>query len=166
MPSSRQTSATSAPESGVTGLRDHALRLARLVDRPVVRAYALFGSAQLAVLQRGPDDARHYAAEAIVLCRRYGFRLWLALCEVYAGWAAAQQGELDLAPVRAAIERIDAIGNRMLRTVVLGLYTELQLLAGDRTGAVASLATARHEAADTGEEIFTKRLAELERRLK
>ncbi len=120
-----------APAAEVRELRDTALRIAERVGWPDVRAYALFGAAQLAVLQDRPAEAGRFADEAIGVCRRYGLRLWQALCEAFAGWASSRAGGSGAEQIRAALTELDGMHNRMLRTVVLGLEAEARLAAGE-----------------------------------
>ncbi len=72
-----------------------ALALVRGLSHSFSLAWDLVGAAWLHRFRREENKVRTYAEEAIRLSTEQGFPFWLALGNMYQGWALAQQGQLQ-----------------------------------------------------------------------
>jgi tetratricopeptide (TPR) repeat protein len=115
-------------------LMDEGISIAREPKDMNTLAMALNWAAVLAYLERDPAEVDRFASEAIELCTRHNFALWLALANIYRGWARSASG--DTAEGIPWIEQ----GIRDLRATgaVLGVPTHLArkaeaLYLADRT---------------------------------
>jgi predicted ATPase len=108
------------------------LRLAQTFAHPLTLAFALFFSACLHQFRQEVKMTRNRAEEAINLCNRHGFSLWLGWTSVLMGWAMAKEGDLEagLSQMEKGLTDSKGTGAALFRTYFLSLLVEIQIENG------------------------------------
>jgi TolB-like protein/predicted ATPase len=141
---------------------DRAIRHAREFGHAHTLVYTLWHAATVSLLAGDAVCVAALAHEVMGISAEHGFTMWLAYGNVFAGWAAARQGEAaaGIGRMRAGIAAAAATGARLFEPLFLGLLAEGLALDGSAAEALAQLDTAAAAAARTGN---TAALADLHR---
>ena len=116
---------------------------ARDLSDPFTLGIALDYAAMLNVYRRDAAQALSLASEASEICRKHGFAYYLAVAEIFAGWALGMEGDTaaGLAKLRQGLEGLKATGAELRLPFYYGLLAEILGLAGLFGEALANVAT-------------------------
>ena len=116
---------------------------ARDLSDPFTLGIALDYAAMLNVYRRDAAQALSLASEASEICRKHGFAYYLAVAEIFAGWAIGMEGDTTagLARLRQGLEELKATGAELRLPFYYGLLAEVLGLAGLFGEALANVAT-------------------------
>ena len=105
---------------------------AESISHPFSLALALAYSAMLHYFRDEPEATEERAEAAGAVCRRYGFRYYLAWTPILAGWARARQGDRQagLAAMLQGLDELRATGARLRAPLYLGLIAQASGLLG------------------------------------
>jgi DNA-binding SARP family transcriptional activator/predicted ATPase len=134
-------------------LAAEAIAAARRMRHPFSEAIALDYATLLHVFQGESRAALERGREAVGLCRRHGFKYYLAMANVLAGWAEAAEGEVGagLAQLREGLEGMRGLGAELRLPYYLTLLAETLGRAGLVGEALANLSTGFAFAGKNGE---------------
>jgi adenylate cyclase len=134
-------------------LAAEAIAAARRMHHPFSEAIALDYATLLHVFQGESRAALERGREAVGLCRRHGFKYYLAMANVLAGWAEAAEGEVGagLAQLREGLEEMRGLGAELRLPYYLTLLAETLGRAGLVGEALANLSTGFAFAGKNGE---------------
>jgi predicted ATPase len=105
------------------------------------------------VFRRQSDDTKSYAGVVTSLCSENAFPFWAAGGQIFGGWAAINQGEVD-AGVHELIRGLAAwrkTGARLWLPIFLALEAEGHFKAGRNQAALHSIEQALATSDETGE---------------
>jgi predicted ATPase len=116
---------------------------ARDLSDPFTLGIALDYAAMLNVYRRDAAQALSLASEASEICRKHGFAYYLAVAEIFVGWALGMEGDTaaGLAKLRQGLEGLKATGAELRLPFYYGLLAEILGLAGLFGEALANVAT-------------------------
>lgn len=147
--------------------REHAtegLELAKHLDDPFSRAYALAFTAWADQLQDDREGCSEKAREAIHLAMEKGFPYWLSIGKVMQEWVNATEN-----PAASAIQRLrdrvtdhHALGTNLFMPTFLGLVAEVALRAGQIHVCEDALNEARQFLERTGERWWEAEICRLQ----
>jgi predicted ATPase len=122
---------------------EEALAAARQVAHPFSMAIALDYAAMMHVFDQDIEKTRIRAEEAIAVCHKHGFKYYLSVAEILAGWAMAMSGDAQagLAQLRQGLESFKASGAELRLPFYHGLLAEAYAWAGQHGEALANVAT-------------------------
>jgi predicted ATPase/DNA-binding SARP family transcriptional activator len=131
-----------------------AIRAAKRIRHPFSEAIALDYAAMLYVFRGDSRLALEHGAEAVELCKRYGFAYYLAMGNVLTGWARGAEGDVStgLTQLRDGLEAMRRLGSELRLPFYLKLSAETLARAGLVGEASANLSTAFAFATKNGEE--------------
>ncbi len=140
-----------------TGADTHALEAVAAANRirdPFSQAIALDYFALLHAFRGDSRAALERGREAVDLCRRHGFRYYLAMGNIVTGWAGAAEGDLaqGLAQLREGLEALRVLGAEVRLPYYLALLAETLARAGKPGEALASVSAGFAVAGKNGEE--------------
>jgi predicted ATPase len=105
------------------------------------------------VFRRQSDDTKSYAGVVTSLCSEHAFPFWAAGGQIFGGWAAINQGEVD-----AGVDKLvcglaawRTTGARLWLPIFLALEAEGHLKAGRDQAALHSIEQALATSDETGE---------------
>jgi predicted ATPase/class 3 adenylate cyclase len=118
--------------------------LARRLAHPFSLAIALAYAAMLHQFRQESAEVRDLAQAALAICSEHGFSYYRAWAEIMAGWADAEQGEIDQGITRATcgLRDLRATGAELRLPYYLGLLAELSHKAGRADEAASALSEA------------------------
>jgi predicted ATPase len=105
------------------------------------------------VFRRQSDDTKSYAGVVTSLCSEHAFPFWAAGGQIFGGWAAINQGEVD-AGVDELIRGLAAwrkTGARLWLPIFLALQAEGHFKAGRNQAALHSIEQALATSDETGD---------------
>jgi DNA-binding SARP family transcriptional activator/predicted ATPase len=122
---------------------DESIARARDVSHPFTLGIALNYAAMMNVYRMESKLALARAEEASSICRKHGFAYYLALAEIFAGWAIAVEGDpaAGLKQLRQGIDKFKATGAELRLPFYYGLLAEVHALAGQFGEALANIAS-------------------------
>jgi DNA-binding SARP family transcriptional activator/predicted ATPase len=122
---------------------NEAVARARELSHPFTLGIALDYAAMLNVYRRDGTQALSLALEASDVCRKHGFAYYLALADIFAGWAVGIEGDTTagLARLRQGLDELKATGAELRLPFYYGLLAEVLGLAGLFGEALANVAT-------------------------
>ena len=125
------------------GKSEEALAAARQVAHPFSMAIALDYAAMMHIFDRDIEKTRIRAEEAVTVCHKHGFKYYLSVAEILAGWAMAMSGDAQagLAQLRQGLESFKASGAELRLPFYHGLLAEAYARAGQHGEALANVAT-------------------------
>jgi DNA-binding winged helix-turn-helix (wHTH) protein/class 3 adenylate cyclase/predicted ATPase len=131
---------------------DRAIRHAREFEHAHTLVYTLWHAATVALLAQDAARVATLASEVVAISAEHGFAMWLAYGDIFAGWAAARQGEVTggVARIRSGIVAAAATGAELFEPLFLGLLAEGLTLDGSAAEALARLDEASVTATRTG----------------
>ena len=106
---------------------------AESISHPFSLALALAYSAMLHYFRDVPEAAQERAEAAGAVCRRYGFRYYLAWTPILAGWARVRlgDGQAGLAEMLRGFSELRATGAALRAPLYLGLIAQASGVLGD-----------------------------------
>jgi predicted ATPase len=140
--------------SRADSLAAEAIAVARRMRHPFSEAIALDYATLLHVFQGESRVALECGREAVDLCGRHGFKYYLAMAKILAGWAEAAEGDVDggLAQLRQGLEEMRSLGAQLRLPYYLTLLAETLGRTGKIGEALANLSTGFAFAARNSEE--------------
>jgi predicted ATPase len=107
--------------------------------------------------------AQERAEEAVAICTKQGFALWLAWGMIMRGWALAEsgQGEAGIAQLDQGLAAARATGAEFFRTYFLALLAHAYQTVGQREAGLAVLAEALAQVEKMGERFWEAELYRL-----
>ena len=122
---------------------DQSIARAREISHPFTLGITLDYAAMLNVYRCDPQLTLVRGEEAFEICRKHGFAYYLALAEIFVGWATGMGGDVarGLAQLRHGIEALKATGAELRLPFYYGLLAEVCGLAGQLGEALANIAT-------------------------
>ena len=148
-------------ETETAGLHlNNALMLSERSNHPTGRAFALSTTARVTWLLGDFDRNREICDELATLCRKHGFRYWLANAECYLGWHDSRSGRDTEATERLdrALEEYRATKARWLYPFFLSIAAEVDHAHGRLREGLGRINAALQQTADTGECWYDARL--------
>jgi DNA-binding SARP family transcriptional activator/predicted ATPase len=126
---------------------------AEALDHPFSLALALAYAAMLHHFRDEPDPTRQRAEEAAALCRRYGFRYYLAWTPILSGWAQARLGDraTGLDAMLQGFADLQATGAGIRAPYYLALIAEARAQSGDPAAGLRHLEQAVSLGESSGE---------------
>jgi predicted ATPase len=123
---------------------EESIARAREVSHPFTLGIALDYAAMLNVYRRETKLALARAEEASEICRKHQFAYYLALADIFAGWATGMDGDTTagLARIRHGLDALKATRAELRLPFYHGLLAEIYGLAGQTGEALANIATA------------------------
>jgi len=139
-----------------TAANDEAVQIARRLAPPYSLAFALYMSAQLAVLMDDGPLAEERAMEAVASCETHGFAMLESWSKMFHGWAIAEQGrhQEGVAEMTAALAAHHATGARINTAFFLGLLADGERRCGHDGRALAVVEEALLVARTGGERLY------------
>jgi predicted ATPase len=135
-------------------LASKAVNRAEEISHPHSLVYTLcHARGMMDVFRRQSDDTKFYAGVVTSLCSEHAFPFWAAGGQIFGGWAAINQGEVD-AGVDELIRGLAAwrkTGARLWLPIFLALQAEGHLKAGRNQAALDSIDQALATSDVTGE---------------
>jgi predicted ATPase len=135
-------------------LASKAVNRAEEISHPHTLVYTLcHARGMMDVFRRHSDDTKSYAGVVTSLCSEHAFPFWAAGGQIFGGWAAINQGEID-AGVDQLIRGLAAwrkTGARLWLPIFLTLQAEGHLKAGRNQAALDSIEQALATSDETGE---------------
>jgi predicted ATPase len=135
-------------------LASKAVNRAEEISHPHSLVYTLsHARGMMDVFRRQSDDTKSYAGVVTSLCSEHAFPFWAAGGQIFAGWAAINQGEVD-AGVDELIRGLAAwrkTGARLWLPIFLALQAEGHFKAGRNQAALDSIEQALATSDETGE---------------
>jgi predicted ATPase/class 3 adenylate cyclase len=135
-------------------LASKAVNRAEEISHPHSLVYTLsHARGMMDVFRRQSDDTKSYAGVVTSLCSEHAFPFWAAGGQIFAGWAAINQGEVD-AGVDELIRGLAAwrkTGARLWLPIFLALQAEGHFKAGRNQAALHSIEQALATSHETGE---------------
>lgn len=133
------------------------MRLAQAVGSPFDVTWALAYDALLQQICGARQQAQERTEAVIALATEHGFAQWLHSCGVLRGWALAIQGQgvEGIDHICRGMERLAAMGIRLMRPYLLGLLAEAYQCGGQVDDGLATLAEAVRIARATDESAIT-----------
>ncbi len=122
---------------------EEALVRAQELSHPFTLGIVMVYSAMLNIYRGESNLTLEHAEEASRICTKHGFAYYLALAEIFAGWATAAGGKTaaGIARLRHGLEALRATGAELRLPFYYGLLAE-SLRLGDQIGeAMASVAS-------------------------
>jgi predicted ATPase len=140
-----------------------ALTLARELSHSFSLAWDLVGAAWFHLLRREENMVRTYAEEAIRLSTEQGFPFWLAMGNIYEGWALAQQGQPQegITQIHHGLAALRASGAEGWRPYFLALLAEAYRKEGQVENELTTLAEALTLVDKSGERFYEAELHRL-----
>jgi DNA-binding SARP family transcriptional activator/predicted ATPase len=116
---------------------------AREISHPFTLGIALDYAAMLNVYRGDCDLALARAVEAAEVCRKHGFAYYLALADIFIGWATGMNGDSNagLAKLRAGLDALKTLRAELRLPFYHGLLAEVYGAAGQTGEALANVAT-------------------------
>ena len=126
---------------------------AESISHPFSLALALAYSAMLHYFRDVPEPAQERAEAAGAVCRRYGFRYYLAWTPILAGWARVRlgDGQAGLAEMLRGFSELRATGAALRAPLYLGLIAQASGVLGDVESGLRYLEQALSLGETTGE---------------
>ena len=135
-------------------LASKAVSRAEEISHPHTLVYTLCNArGMMDVFRRQSDDTKSYAGVVTSLCSEHAFPFWAAGGQIFAGWAAINQGEVD-AGVDELIRGLAAwrkTGARLWLPIFLALQAEGHFKSGRNQAALDSIEQAVATSDETGE---------------
>jgi class 3 adenylate cyclase/predicted ATPase len=135
-------------------LASEAVKRAEEISHPFTLVYTLcHARGMMDVFRRRSEDAKSYAGRVTSLCSEHEFPFWAAGGQIFRGWAAINQGEVD-AGVDELIRALAAwrkTGARLWLPIFLALEAEGHFKAGRNQAALHSIDQALATVDETGE---------------
>jgi predicted ATPase len=135
-------------------LASKAVNRAEEISHPHSLVYTLsHARGMMDVFRRQSDDTKSYARVVTSLCSEHAFPFWAAGGQIFAGWAAINQGEVD-AGIDELIRGLAAwrkTGARLWLPIFLALQAEGHFKAGRNQAALDSIEQALATSDVTGE---------------
>jgi len=133
-----------------------AVSLARGLQNPISRTYALCMAAALHQFLRDAVATEALAAEAAAVAAENGLPYWIAWANILRGWAMAEQGKLDtgMQQLTEGIAAYRATGAELFLPHAFALLAEIQGATGRFTEGLASIADALAGAQDNNIHFF------------
>ena len=140
-----------------------ALALVRELSHPFSLAWDLVGAAWLHRFRREETMVKTYAEEAIQLSTEQGFPFWLAIGNMYHGWALAEQGQPQegITQLRQGLEALEVSGAQGWRLYFLSMLAEAYGKGGQIDEGLAVVAEALSTATRSGERFWEAELHRL-----
>jgi predicted ATPase len=140
-----------------------ALTLARELSHSFSLAWDLVGAAWLHRYRREANMVRTYAEEAIRLSTEQGFPFWLALGNLYQGWALAEQGQMQegITQIHQGMAALRVSGVGGWRQYVLAMLADAYGKGRQTEEGLAVLAEALSTIDKTGERFWEAELYRL-----
>ena len=106
--------------------------MARDLEQPFSRAFALYIASHLHKYRREPEAMLAYAEEGIALCREQNFALWLGGVIAQRGWAMAELGRVEegIAEIREGTQAWLATGAEVAKPYYLALLADAERRLG------------------------------------
>jgi predicted ATPase len=122
---------------------DEALAAADAEGHPFSRAIALVYRAVLHIFRRESSSALDWAEQASAVCRKHDFAYYLSMSEIAAGWALAQEGQVEAgqARLRQGMDSLRATGAEVRLPFYHGLLAEVSASGGHSGEALANIAS-------------------------
>jgi predicted ATPase/class 3 adenylate cyclase/DNA-binding winged helix-turn-helix (wHTH) protein len=141
-----------------------ALALVQQCQHPFCQAFVLHFAA---ILQQCRGDAQavaRYAETSLALAQQYGYALFIAMGEIFRGWALAEQqpGDDGIEPIRAGVAAYRATGAELYRPYFLGLLAEVYGRRGRAETGLEVLAEALAQIEATGERLYEAEIYRLQ----
>jgi class 3 adenylate cyclase/predicted ATPase len=135
-------------------LASKAVNRAEEISHPHTLVYTLcHARGMMDVFRRQSDDTKSYAGVVTSLCSEHAFPFWAAGGQIFGGWAAINQGEVD-----AGVDKLvcglaawRTTGARLWLPIFLALEAEGHLKAGRDQAALHSIEQALATSDETGE---------------
>jgi predicted ATPase/class 3 adenylate cyclase len=135
-------------------LASKAVNRADEISHPHTLVYTLcHARGMMDVFRRQSDDTKSYAGVVTSLCSEHAFPFWAAGGQIFGGWAAINQGEVD-----AGVDKLvcglaawRTTGARLWLPIFLALEAEGHLKAGRDQAALHSIEQALATSDETGE---------------
>jgi predicted ATPase len=135
-------------------LASKAVNRAEEISHPHTLVYTLcHARGMMDVFRRQSDDTKSYAGVVTSLCSEHAFPFWAAGGQIFSGWAAINQGEVD-----AGVDKLvcglaawRTTGARLWLPIFLALEAEGHLKAGRDQAALHSIEQALATSDETGE---------------
>ena len=135
-------------------LASEAVKRAEEISHPHTSVYTLcHARGMMDVFRRQSDDTKSYAGVVTSLCLEHAFPFWGAGGQIFGGWAAINQGEVD-AGVDELMRGLAAwrkTGARLWLPIFLALQAEGHFKAGRNEAALHSIEQALATSDETGE---------------
>jgi len=125
--------------------RSHeAVTLAQAAGSPFDVTVALAYDALLLQMCHALPQAQAQSEAVLALAAQHGFAHWMHSCDVLHGWGLAIQGQAGegIGHIRRGLERLSAMGVRLMRPYLLGLLAQAYQRAGQVDAGLATLAEA------------------------
>ena len=151
------------PDEGLA-CTEEAIAVARRLDHPLTKAFALMIAGSMFRRRRGEVDALDACArEAARLSAEKGFGHYHALSMVYQGWALTERGQVEdgIEQMRAAWVGIQAVGARLNTSEYEAMLAEAYLRAGNAAEGLAAAERGLAFADETGERFYEAELHRL-----
>lgn len=122
-------------------MSEEAISIAREINHPYSRAYALSFAAVLRQYRREPDRVLALCEASSAIASEHGFALWQHSATIMRGWSLAEMGD-TAAGIATAVTGLDgftATGTRLFVSYFLSLIGEACLRADDAERALVKL---------------------------
>jgi predicted ATPase len=142
---------------------EEAVALAKRVEHPLGRAFALFQAAVVHIQRGELDRTRERTGELVGLAEPLGFPLYLGLGRVLRGWARVEsgEGEAGIAEMQQAIVELARIGSGIGAPHILFSLAEGLRKVGRRDDALGALGLGIARAEQQGQHYYDAELHRL-----
>jgi predicted ATPase len=131
-----------------------AVKRAEELSHPHTQAFTIcHARGMIDIFRRSAEDMRSYARSVVLLCQDHGLSHWTACGRILEGWAAVNEGEIDLGIelLRAGVTAWREAGARLWLPLFLMLEAQAYDKAGRNEAALGAIEQAIATSEETGE---------------